>query len=137
MVPSWVAEARASADRVALVTDAGLVLPEGVADPSEARCELRLTGVRHGPLDRSRPAGTPGRVRRRGGPPPADAEALVKLLAVPDRATRARCCSAASAARTSNGRRARRLLLVEPHHADLFTGTIADQRAPSATTAPT
>ncbi|BCJ51560.1 ABC transporter permease [Actinoplanes sp. NBRC 14428] len=129
IVPSWIAEARASADRVAQVTDAGLVLPEGVAAPAAERCELHLSGVRHGPLAgldlRVRPGEFVGVVARR----PADAEALVRLLATP--------AGYEGAVRLGGERledvdrdHARRLLLVEPHHADLFTGTIAANVAP-------
>ncbi|GAA2518399.1 ABC transporter ATP-binding protein [Winogradskya humida] len=123
IVPSWVAEARASADRVAQVTDAGMVLPEGVADPSEERCELRLTGVRHGPLEgldlHVRPGELVGVVANR----PADAEALVKLLAVPT-GFEGTVLLAGVPLEDIERSRARRLLLVEPHNTDLFTGTI-------------
>lgn len=123
VVPSWVAEARASADRIAIVADAGLILPPGVAAPSSP-CELRLVDVRHGSLAgldlHVGPGEFVGVVVRRA----SDADALVSLLASP---------VGHSGAVLLGGERledvershARRLLLVEPHHADLFTGTIA------------
>ncbi|MFI7597370.1 ABC transporter ATP-binding protein [Actinoplanes sp. NPDC049681] len=124
IVPSWIAEARASADRVAQVTDAGLVLPEGTTAPVAQRCELHLSGVRHGPLTgldlRVAPGEFVGVVARR----PADAEALMKLLAVPA-AYEGRVLLGGVPLEDLDRDHARRLLHVEPHHADLFTGTIA------------
>ncbi|AGZ39864.1 ABC transporter ATP-binding protein [Actinoplanes friuliensis] len=124
VVPSWIAEARASADRVALITDAGLVLPQGVAEPAEHPCDLRLAGVSHGPLDgldlHVRPGEFVGVVARRSG----DADALVKLLSVPA-GHRGRVLLGGSPLEEVERSHARRLLLVEPHHPDLFTGTIA------------
>jgi putative ABC transport system ATP-binding protein len=124
VVPSWIAEARASADRVALVADAGLVLPEGTATPAEDPCDLRLSGVRHGPLDgldlHVRPGEFVGVVARR----PGDAEALVRLLAVPADYQGGVLLGGSPLEQVERAH-ARRLLLVEPHHTDLFTGTIA------------
>lgn len=124
IVPSWIAEARASADRVAQVTDAGLVLPDGAAAPAAEPCELQLSGVRHGPLAGLDLWVTPGEfvgvVARR----PADAEALVKLLAVPA-GYEGTVLLGGVPLEDVDRDHARRLLLVEPHHADLFTGTIA------------
>ncbi|AGL15076.1 ABC transporter ATP-binding protein [Actinoplanes sp. N902-109] len=124
IVPSWIAEARASAERVAKVVDAPAILPEGVAEPVAERCELRLTGVRHGSLagvDLHVRAGEfVGVVAHR----PADAEALVKLLAMPTE-YEGTILLAGEPLDLVDRDHARRLLLVEPHHADLFTGTIA------------
>jgi putative ABC transport system ATP-binding protein len=123
VVPSWIAEARASANRVALVADAGLVLPEGVAEPAADRCDLRLSGVRRGPLDGLdlwvRAGEFVGVVARR----PGDAEALVKLLRTPDGYHGDVLLGGVPLEQIERAH-ARRLLLVEPHHADLFTGTI-------------
>ncbi|MFI5932986.1 ABC transporter ATP-binding protein [Actinoplanes sp. NPDC051494] len=128
IVPSWIAEARASADRVAQVTDAGMILPEGVAEPSDQRCELRLSGVRHGPLEgldlHVRPGEFVGVVARR----PGDAEALVKLLAMPTE-FEGTVQIAGVALESVERSRARGLLLVEPHNTDLFTGTIGSNVA--------
>jgi putative ABC transport system ATP-binding protein len=129
VVPSWIAEARASADRVAQVTAAGMVLPEGIATPAADGCDLRLTGVRHGPLAgldlHVRPGEFVGVATRR----PADAEALVRLLAVPA-GYQGEVLLGGEPLETIDREHARRLLLVEPHHADLFTGTIAGNVAP-------
>lgn len=124
VVPSWIGEARASADRVALIADAGLVLPEGAAKPAEHPCDLRLSGVRHGPLDgldlHVLPGEFVGVVARRSG----DAEALVRLLCMPADYQGSVLLGGSPLEQVERGH-ARRLLLVEPHHADLFTGTIA------------
>lgn len=122
-VPGWVAEARASADRVALVADAGLLLPPGSAEPGQP-CELHLTGVRHGTLAgldlHVRPGEFVGVVARRA----SDAEALVRLLASPV-GYEGTVLLGGERLEDVERAHARRLLLVEPHHADLFTGTIA------------
>ncbi|GGQ80139.1 ABC transporter transmembrane domain-containing protein [Couchioplanes azureus] len=124
VVPALIARARASADRVARVADAGLILPEGVAAPADRPGELHLSGVRHGPLAgldlHVRPGEFVGVVARR----PADAEALVKLLAVPAGYEGTVLLGGVPIEQVDRDH-ARRLLLVEPHHADLFTGTLA------------
>ncbi|MFI5491701.1 ABC transporter ATP-binding protein [Actinoplanes sp. NPDC051859] len=124
IVPGWIAEARASADRVAQVTDAGLVLPAGVTTPDGPGGELRLSGVRHGSLAgldlHVRPGEFVGIVARR----PADAETLVKLLGLPADHEGTILVGGVPVAEIDRSK-ARRLLLVEPHHTDLFTGTIA------------
>ncbi|MEV6601639.1 ABC transporter ATP-binding protein [Actinoplanes sp. NPDC051346] len=124
IVPGLVAEARASADRVARATDAGLILPRGTAAPAAERCELRLSGVRHGPLAgldlHVRPGEFVGVVARRA----ADAEALVGLLALPTGYEGTVQLGGVPIDEVDRDH-ARRLLLVEPHHCDLFTGTIA------------
>ncbi|MEV4642537.1 ABC transporter ATP-binding protein [Actinoplanes sp. NPDC049548] len=124
IVPGWIAEARASANRVAQVTDAGLILPEGASAPAAERCELRLSDVRHGPLAgldlHVAPGELVGVVTRR----PADAEALVRLLTLPAGYEGAVLLGGVPLEDIDRDH-ARRLLLVEPHHADLFTGTLA------------
>ena len=123
IVPSWVAEARASADRIALVENAEHVLPPGSALPGPQGAELRLAGVRCGPL-----AGLDLHVRAGEfvavvAARPSDAEALVTLLAVPD-GYEGEVLVGGAPLRDLDRDEARRLLLVEPHHTDLFTGTI-------------
>ncbi|GGM25704.1 MULTISPECIES: ABC transporter ATP-binding protein [Micromonospora] len=128
VVPSWTAAARAAADRVASVVRAGVVLPEGAAAPGGSECELRLADVTYGPL-----AGLHldvhsgefvGVVARR----PADAEALARLLAVPDAYTGDILLGGERLEAVDRGR-ARRVLHSEPHRCDLFTGTLASNIA--------
>ncbi|BBH68614.1 ABC transporter permease [Actinoplanes sp. OR16] len=124
VVPSWMAAARAAAARVASVTQAGLVLPEGTAAPTGTRCELRLSKVVHGPLDgldlHVRPGEFVGVVAHR----PADAEALVRLLTTPQ-GYGGDILLAGERLDAVDRSRARRLLHVEPHRTDLFSGTLA------------
>lgn len=124
VVPSWTAAARAAADRVAAVLQAGVVLPPGVAAPSGVGCELRLTDVTYGPLAglhlHVRLGEFVGVVARR----PADAEALARLLAVPD-AYQGDILLDGERLETVERDRARRVLHSEPHRTDLFTGTLA------------
>jgi putative ABC transport system ATP-binding protein len=124
VVPSWTAAARAAADRVASVTQAGMVLPAGASAPPAERCDLRLSGVTHGPLGgldlHVRPGEFVGVVAHR----PADAEALVELLSVPDGYDGDVLLGGERLDAVDRGR-ARRLLHVEPHQTDLFTGTLA------------
>ncbi|GAA3192314.1 ABC transporter ATP-binding protein [Actinocorallia longicatena] len=121
-IPGWVAEARASSDRVARVISAPLLLPEGeaaeaVEGPSP---ELEIVGLRHGALEgvdlAVRPGEFVGVVAHRA----ADADALVTVLSgrVPEPEGRV----------LIGGREftdARLVLLVEPHRTDLFEGTLA------------
>jgi putative ABC transport system ATP-binding protein len=90
IVPSWIAEARASAERAALVLNADVVLPAGETQPSAGPLGLELAGLSHGPLtglDLSvRPGEFVGVVAHR----PGDGEA---------------CCSAASGWPSSTWRR--------------------------------
>jgi putative ABC transport system ATP-binding protein len=124
VVPSWTAAARAAADRVASVTQAGMVLPDGAAEPSAELCDLRLRDVSHGTLQgldlHVRPGEFVGVVAHR----PADAEALVRLLSTPHEYG-GDLHLAGVPLETVDRDRARRLLHVEPHRTDLFTGTLA------------
>ncbi|WP_194821495.1 ABC transporter ATP-binding protein [Micromonospora sp. S-DT3-3-22] len=122
VVPGWTAAARAAADRVAAVLRADVVLPPGAAAPDG--CELRLTDVTYGPLAglhlHVRTGEFVGVVARR----PADAEALARLLAVPDGHV-GDILLGGERLETVDRSRARHLLHSEPHRTDLFTGTLA------------
>jgi putative ABC transport system ATP-binding protein len=130
IVPSWVAEAKASADRIAQIENAPHILPEpdATALPAVRGLGLRLAGLGCGPLSgidlHVRPGEFVGLVAER----PADAETLVRLLAVPaDFAGEILVGDYLAhevSLRDLDRDAARRLLLVEPHHADLFTGTL-------------
>nr|BFE59013.1 ABC transporter ATP-binding protein [Dactylosporangium thailandense] len=130
IVPSWIAEARGSAERVALVLNAPEVRPEPTRAPAGDDVTLELAGVRHGPLDGLdllvRPGEFVGVVAYR----PADAEALIGLLA-------GRVAPGEFDGEVRLGgvplhelNSARELLHVEPHHTDLFAGTLAENLAP-------
>jgi len=119
IVPSWVAEARASADRVALIADAEHVLPAGEAKPAVAPGELRLAGVHFGALRgldlHIRPGEFVGVVPGRCG------DALVQVLTRPVDFEGSVLLAGVPLADLAGAREA---MLVEPHHANLFTGTI-------------
>ncbi|MGV9977502.1 ABC transporter transmembrane domain-containing protein [Micromonospora wenchangensis] len=127
VVPGWTAAARAAADRVAAVLRADVVLPPGTAAPDG--CELRLTDVTYGPLAglhlHVRAGEFVGVVASR----PADAEALARLLAVPDGHS-GDVLLGGERLETVDRDRARHLLHSEPHRTDLFSGTLATNAAP-------
>ncbi|MEV8516488.1 ABC transporter ATP-binding protein [Dactylosporangium sp. NPDC051484] len=130
IVPSWVAEARASADRTALVLAADVRLPEGTAPVGlveGAAPRLDVVRLRHGSLDgldlTVRPGELVGVVAARS----ADAEALMRVLsggASPDEYD-GTVSLGGTVLHELDLDRARAALLVEPHRTDLFTGTVA------------
>ncbi len=124
VVPAWIAEARASANRIAQVSGAEFLLPDGAAAPPAAPVALTLTGVRCGPLDgldlSVRPGEFVGVVARR----PGDAEELVRLLGGQVAGYRGEVRLGGVPLRDLPADAARAVLLAEPHHTDLFTGTI-------------
>jgi putative ABC transport system ATP-binding protein len=121
VIPSWVAEARASANRIALVTGAGHLRPVGAAAAGPSPCELRLEQVHFGPLLgldlHVRPGEFVGVVAARSG----DADALMTLLTTP---VDYRGSVSLAGVRLESLADARSFMIVEPHQADLFTGTI-------------
>ena len=124
VVPAWIAQARASANRIARVTGAGHLLPDGAATPPAAPAGLTLTGVRCGPLNgldlTVRPGEFVGVVARR----PGDAEELVRLLGGHVPGHDGEVLIGGVPLRDLPADAARALVLAEPHHTDLFTGTI-------------
>ena len=129
IVPSWVAEARASADRVAVVLDADPLVPEGVEELAalgNGAPGLEVRALRYGTLDGVDLLVRPGEFVGVAAHRAADGEALVKIL------------SGRVAPEEYDGQilvgdrhlalvrlaQVRRTMLVEPHHTDLFTGTI-------------
>lgn len=125
-VPSWIAEARASAERVGWIEDAPLALTPGTGSLGAGPHGVVLDGVRYGSLDGITLSIEPGRlvgvVTTRAG----DAEALVGALsgrlARDDYAGEIRIGGAIL--EELDLAEARRALLVEPHKADLFTGSL-------------
>ncbi|MDG6107899.1 ABC transporter ATP-binding protein [Dactylosporangium aurantiacum] len=126
IVPSWVAEARASADRAALVLGADLLLPEGAARQPVPVPDLVLRGVRHGSLEGLDLTVRPGELLGIVTPRAADGEALVRLLAggVPPGDFEGGILVGGVPLHDLAPAAARAALLVEPHHTDLFTGTV-------------
>lgn len=127
IVPSWIAEARASANRIALVVDAEALLPEGTATPSaEVATDLELCGVGYGSLERFDLRVRPGECVAVVAMNATDADALVTLLAgqVAPGEFSGTIRLAGVDLHDLDPDHARRRLLVEPHHADLFTGTL-------------
>ncbi|MEU0560841.1 ABC transporter ATP-binding protein [Dactylosporangium sp. NPDC006015] len=127
IVPSWVAEARASADRCALVLGADLLLPAGAEQKTVAEPHLVLAAVRHGTLEGLDLTVRPGEFVGVVTPRSADGEALVRLLAggVPPDEFEGSVTLGGVALHDLEPAGARALMLVEPHHTDLFTGTVA------------
>jgi len=124
-VPGLYANARASADRLALVLDAEPLLPEGTSVPSGAS-DVELRSVAYRSLDDVSLSVTPGELLGVVAYRPEDAEALAEVLSgqvPPDRyGGEVRIGGVASAALGLTY--ARRTMLVEPHHTDLFAGTV-------------
>ncbi|MEV0133111.1 ABC transporter ATP-binding protein [Dactylosporangium sp. NPDC050688] len=127
IVPSWVAEARASADRAALVLGADLLLPEGAAEQAAPEPELVLAALRHGSLEGLDLTVRPGEFVGIVTPRSSDGEALVRLLAggVPPGDFEGGILVGGVPLHELEPAAARAAVLVEPHHTDLFTGTVA------------
>ncbi|MEV4516215.1 ABC transporter ATP-binding protein [Dactylosporangium sp. NPDC049525] len=127
IVPSWVAEARASADRAALVLGADLLLPPGTPQKTVPEPDLVLRALRHGTLDGLDLTVRPGEFVGVVTPRSADGEAIVRLLAggVPPGDFEGSILLGGVALHDLEPAHARAVLLVEPHHTDLFTGTVA------------
>ncbi|OZM78813.1 ABC transporter ATP-binding protein [Pseudonocardia sp. MH-G8] len=126
VVPSWIAEARASANRVALVLSAPPSVPVGQRTLDAPPYGLDIADLRYGSiagLDLSVP---PGELVGVAAPQAADAEALVAVLSgqVSPEDYRGTIAVGGADLATVEHRAARAALLVEPHHTDLFTGTV-------------
>jgi putative ABC transport system ATP-binding protein len=124
VVPDWIARARASANRIARVLDAEPVHGPGSATPPAEPVTLTLAGVRSGPLAgldlTVRPGEFVGVVARR----PGDAEHLVRLLGGHVAEYHGEVLLGGVPLRDLPVSDVRRLVLAEPHHTDLFTGTV-------------
>ncbi|MGH3640747.1 MAG: ABC transporter ATP-binding protein [Mycobacterium sp.] len=125
-VPSWIAEARASAERVGWVEDAPVALTPGATVLDSGPHGIELDDVRHGPLDgialKVDAGGIVGLVAIRS----ADADAIVKVLSgqlTPDEYT-GQVRVGGVKLEDLDLSESHRALLVEPHRADLFTGSL-------------
>jgi putative ABC transport system ATP-binding protein len=128
IVPSWVAEARASADRVAVVLAADPLVPEGVEELAGRAPGLEVRALRYGTLEGVDLVVRPGEFVGVAAHRAADGEALVKLLSgrvAPEEYDGQILVGGRQLARVRLAQ-VRRTMLVEPHHTDLFTGTIRD-----------
>ncbi|UVS78165.1 ABC transporter ATP-binding protein [Actinokineospora sp. UTMC 2448] len=131
IVPGWVAEARASADRVSAVLTAPTLVKPGPVDRVE-NVELTLSGVSYRSLDGLDLTVRPGEfvgVVVRG---PEDGEALTALLAGRAAPDTGEVRLGGVRVDTLDLDLARATVLAEPHHTDLFTGTLADNLGPAA-----
>lgn len=126
IVPSWIAGARASANRVGLVLGADTVLPPADAPVSPAPHGLQLVDLRYGSLDGVDLTVGPGELVGVVAYRPGDGDALVRLLSgrVDPDEYRGRVLLSGAELAALDPAQARAVLLVEPHRTDLFTGTL-------------
>ena len=128
IVPSWVAEARASANRVANVLNSPHRYAPGVpglGDPEVAAGTLSLRDAGHGGLGGVSIDIAPGEFVAVLTADPRDASALVDVLAGTERSAEAGTVLVGGRriGDMAPGRRRDRIL-VEHHHSALFTGTL-------------
>ncbi|WKN56921.1 ABC transporter ATP-binding protein [Rhodococcus opacus] len=125
-LPGFLALARASADRLALVLDAEPLLPAGSGRTLDGS-ELSLTGVSYRSLNAVDLRVTPGELLGIVAYRPQDAEALAALLSgqVPPDRYDGELTVGGVRLSDADLAQARRALLVEPHNGDLFSGTVA------------
>jgi putative ABC transport system ATP-binding protein len=126
VVPSWVAEARASANRVALVLSAPSLVPAGDSTLDAPPYGLDVVDLRYGSIDGLDLSVTPGELVGVVAPQAADAEALVTVLSgqVSPEDYRGTIAVGGADLASVEHRDARAALLVEPHNTDIFTGTV-------------
>ncbi|MDI9951583.1 ABC transporter ATP-binding protein [Rhodococcus sp. NM-2] len=125
-LPGFLALARASADRLALVLDAEPLLPAGSGRTLDGS-ELSLSGVSYRSLSALDLRVTPGELLGVVAYRPQDAEALAALLSgqVPPDRYDGELTVGGVRLSDADLAQARRALLVEPHNGDLFSGTVA------------
>ncbi|MBJ8338837.1 ABC transporter ATP-binding protein [Antrihabitans sp. YC3-6] len=126
IVPSWVAEARASAERIADVTTAEPILADGVASVGAAPCSLELVGLTYGALDGVDLTVAASELVGVVTPAPTAGDSLVAVLS--GRVARSdyggEILLGGTPLHTIEHVQARKNLLVEPHDTDLFAGTV-------------
>ncbi|PQP26525.1 ABC transporter ATP-binding protein [Rhodococcus opacus] len=125
-LPGFLALARASADRLALVLDAEPLLPAGSGRTLDGS-ELSLSGVSYRSLSALDLRVTAGELLGVVAYRPQDAEALAALLSgqVPPDRYDGELTVGGVRLSDADLAQARRALLVEPHNGDLFSGTVA------------
>jgi putative ABC transport system ATP-binding protein len=125
-VPSWIAEARASAERVGWVEDAPTALAPGSAGLGAGPHALELDDVCHGTLDGTTLRVDAGAVVGVVAVRSADADALVKVLSgqLPSDEYTGSVRVGGVPLEQLDLAESHRALLVEPHKTDLFTGSL-------------
>jgi putative ABC transport system ATP-binding protein len=124
IVPSWVAEARASAVRVEEVVDAPPLLPVGVGPVPAGPLKLELLGVRFGALTGLDLKVAPGELVGVVAASPSEADALVRVISGRTEPIEGSVLLGGSALQELDLDGARSALLVQPHKSDLFGGTV-------------
>ncbi|QYN39143.1 ABC transporter ATP-binding protein/permease [Pseudonocardia sp. DSM 110487] len=126
VVPSWIAEARASANRVAMVLSAPPLAPEGQRTLDAPPHGLDIVDLHHGSIDGLDLSVRPGELVGVVAPQAADAEALVTVLSgqLAPEDYRGTIAVGGTDLASVEHREARAALLVEPHNTDIFTGTV-------------
>jgi len=125
-VPSWIAEARASAERVGWVEDAPTALSPGTAALGAGPHGIELRDVRHDALEGATMTVGAGEMVGVVATRSADADALVKVLSgqlVRDEYTGDVLVGGVPLEQLDLTE-SHRALLVEPHRTDLFTGSL-------------
>jgi putative ABC transport system ATP-binding protein len=125
-VPSWIAEARASAERVGWVEDAPTALFPGSAGLDMGPHAIELDDVKHGTLDGATISVGAGDLVGVVATRAADADALVRVLSgqlTTDEYT-GKVAVGGVPLEDLDLAEAHRALLVEPHRTDLFTGSL-------------
>ncbi len=128
-LPSSWAASRASADRLSLVLHAPSLLPAGTGTPADGSLELRGLGYRS--LRRIDLTVAPGELLGVLAHRSQDAEALADVLSgqVPPEDVRGELTVGGVPLDALDPVAGRRTVLAEPHHSDLFAGTLADNIA--------
>lgn len=125
-VPSWIAEARASAERVGWIEDAPVALAPGTAALAGGPHGIDLDDVHHGTLDGATLSVAPGEMVGVVAVRSADADALVTVLSgqLPPAEYTGRVRVGGVPLEDLDLAESHRVLLVEPHRTDLFTGSL-------------
>ncbi|GAB3676307.1 ABC transporter ATP-binding protein [Actinocorallia lasiicapitis] len=133
-IPGWIAGARASADRVAKVVGAPLLLPDDTdaATLPEGPAGLEVRELSYGSLQGVTLAARPGEFVGIVAHRACDADALIGVLSgrVSPGDHTGRVLLAGLPLTGIRLEDARRVLLVEPHRTDLFEGTLAANLSP-------
>ncbi|BCN62357.1 ABC transporter permease [Prescottella equi] len=124
-VPGFYANARASADRLALVLDAEPLLPAGGTEPSGAS-DVELRALSYRSLAQVDLTVAPGELLGVVAYRPEDAEAFADVLSgqIPPDRYEGEIRVGGVGLVDLGLPHARRTVLVEPHHTDLFAGTV-------------